>query len=850
MYGLNILDRSIFVYVALCVMCQTCQAQLLPRFDPTGRTIFAPRENTAVSAFGQPQPNPQGPVWQHPADPLPCAIPVLPSAEPIGSRIVPQLPPVLSPTPVENDPRTCFKGRAGAVSLTPEVVVAPVGSEVVLLAGICGPNGYYVMNQPIEWVMSQESVGNFVDVSEANNEMLGQFLQRNPRKITSGFAKGRTGSQAVQLSRGTPTLYDDVLVQKGQAWASVTSASEGTTHITVLAPEADGWDQRRKTATIHWMDATWTMPPSAYVKSGQAHPLTVKIARPSDGSPVEDWIVRYEIVNSNIPVGFAPTGSGKAEVRTNSNGEATVYIRQQTAETLPGTAQVRTEIIRPPFGTNTKPLRVAESDSLISWTAPALEIQATGPENAGRDTVVNYHLEVRNPGNSVARDVTVSTEIPEGLEFVSANPKASVYGHRLEWRLGDLPPQAIPYAMDVQLKTTQQGTKRTCFEAASIPDNLRTDACIDTFVAVPCLAMRVSGPSQAQTGDQLSYKIEISNECEQDLAGMQLEVNFDEGFEAPGHTSPMVYGPISEPLRFGETKVVELTLIPRKSGTRCFNLNATSDGGHTATGQKCVEVTAVPEPAVDIEIVGPDRADVGKTAKYVVTVTNTGNVTLHDLDVTAQFSDSLEPNFATTGYYWKDDGLAWRYRELAPGNTIDLTIVHSLIAADPNAINLVKLQTAEGASDQDQALTFVQTAATAPPRPSEGPTRIPEEAAANRLKVTVVGLNNPVRVGDTASYQVVVKNDRNVPDQNVALMLEIPPGMQYVPNNGVREAQRSADGRQISLVPQREMRAGDEIRFIVQLKALQPGTQEFKVRATSTLSDGAVEDAESISIDQ
>jgi len=36
----------------------------------------------------------------------------------------------------------------------------------------------------------------------------------------------------------------------------------------------------------------------------------------------------------------------------------------------------------------------------------------------------------------------------------------------------------------------------------------------------------------------------------------------------------------------------------------------------------------------------------------------------------------------------------------------------------------------------------------------------------------------------------------------------------------------------------------------VQLKALQPGTQEFKVRATSTLSDGAVEDAESISIDQ
>ena len=84
----------------------------------------------------------------------------------------------------------------------------------------------------------------------------------------------------------------------------------------------------------------------------------------------------------------------------------------------------------------------------------------------------------------------------------------------------------------------------------------------------------------------------------------------------------------------------------------------------------------------------------------------------------------------------------------------------------------------------------------------------------------------------------------------MALTLEIPPGMQYVPNGGVQEAQRSADGRQISLVPQREMRAGDEIRFIIQLKALQPGRQELKDRANSTLSDGAVEDTETITVEQ
>ena len=48
--------------------------------------------------------------------------------------------------------------------MTPARIVAPVGAEVVVLAGICGNDGYYAMNQPLEWILSNDSVGQFIEV--------------------------------------------------------------------------------------------------------------------------------------------------------------------------------------------------------------------------------------------------------------------------------------------------------------------------------------------------------------------------------------------------------------------------------------------------------------------------------------------------------------------------------------------------------------------------------------------------------------------------------------------------------------------------------------------------------------
>ena len=845
----TILKQCVFLIcfvVSGIALLSTASAQI---FDPSGRTVFPQQQSTPGTLNRGLISN--TPAFQHPKDPLPCFVPILPSVEPLFSRQQSELRPSLSPTPVTNDPRTWFRGRAGAVQLTPDRLVAPVGSEVVLLAGICGPDGYFVTRQPIQWLMSQESVGNFISVSDAENNRLGEFLHKHPRIVNNGFAKGRTGAQSIQLSRGTPETGDDIIVKKGQAWASLTSPSEGTTYITVLAPEADGWDQRRKTATIHWIDAEWELPPSAVVPAGTSHPLTVRIKRPSDGSAVENWIVRYEIMGSNPPAGFLPAKSGKAEVRTNYDGEATVQVVQAAEGKLPGRTQVRIEVIRPPFGNNPRSLKVAEAVSQINWTSPALELQVTGPSNAASGTDVNYRVQVRNPGDLPARNVVIRSEIPAGMEFVSSQPKPSnVYGAALEWNLGTIDPRTVPVGFDIQLRPIRQGTIQTRFEAISREDNLKTEASINTFVSVPCIALSLTGPSSGEVGDQLRYKIKISNVCERSLKDLELEVNFDEGFDAPGHTSPMRYK-VPRDLNFGESDEVDLVLIPRKSGRHCFNVNVrggkpdfvTSDAApenvpvDTATAQKCVDITAPPRPSVSIDVRGPARMEVGEEKTFDIEVTNNGNVPLHDLFISSQFSKTFDPKFASAGHnenWWEDGELRWRYAELLPGKSISLKVVHQATLADGQAINSAKVQTSEGATDQDQTATFVSN-------PGETGLRIDEQddgleltPAANQAAELSLSANSVERsrVGDVIDVQVVVENRNLKPAENVIVTVELPPELELIDQSGNPVQNGSSS---IRILDRRYLRT-EKDQTIVRLQATTPGSfiANFRVKSNMT----------------
>ncbi|MEM6654512.1 MAG: hypothetical protein AAF596_01790 [Planctomycetota bacterium] len=260
--------------------------------------------------------------------------------------------------------------RGDRVVITPQRVLAPVGTEVIVRAGVCGEDGYLRTNRRIDWLLAKQGAGEFVQVGEEGERDIGRFPWRTPGKLDNHYAVGFTSPFHTCLRRGNADPLDDIQVRKGDAWITVTSASEGTSYITAAAKSVENWDTRRASTTIYWVDAQWQFPPSVAVPTGQPHTLTTVVTRQSDGAPIAGWIVRYEVQDPNAArLGY---DAGEAsEVRTDNQGRASVELTP--TDTAAGTTTVNITVIRPEqAGVAASPrIDVGRGSSTITWGAAA-----------------------------------------------------------------------------------------------------------------------------------------------------------------------------------------------------------------------------------------------------------------------------------------------------------------------------------------------------------------------------------------------------------------------------------------------------------------------------------------------
>ena len=378
--------RATLLATAIVLMAG-CQHFQLPAIDPTGERIFSPTDTARLAAPSDSRclsnclfPRP---AWEQPLTPPPCPQPA-PLAPPVAVTGAGPPPPTAPVRTVEN-------GIPGSIRITPTRMIAPVGSEVVLLGGLCGEDGYLVTCQPIEWLLSQDSVGQFVEVSDQES-----FWTRS-KKLSANYAITRTSHRGQIVTRGTPSVTDDIVQQKGQSWVSLTSASEGTSYVTAVASTGAVWPQRRQSATIYWVDAQWALPNPVAVSAGQSHTLSTSVTRTATNAPAVGYLVRYEVIDGTAAV-FAPGGTAAVEVPTDANGIAAAVL--QPTSNLPGVTQVRIEIIRPADPSSDAPrTKLGEGFTSITWSAPGLALRGTGPEEATLGAVLTYRFEVHNPGD-------------------------------------------------------------------------------------------------------------------------------------------------------------------------------------------------------------------------------------------------------------------------------------------------------------------------------------------------------------------------------------------------------------------------------------------------------------------
>lgn len=791
------------LHAAAALLCAAavsgCAYLQMPRIDPTGERIFA-----------------TPPIRSAPAWPPPAVV-VEPAPGPFGA------PPPM-PAPVVLEDAVSVPGSM-AVTLSPHVTVAPVGSEVVLLASVHGGDGYLRTNSRLEWSIAPGGVGHFVAVGQNGpiDLLLGDF--NRPRKVDNTFAIGSTSRRALRIDRGTPNPEDDVCVVPGQGWVTLTSPIEGTSFVTVLAPEVPAWDARTRDAVVQWVDAQWCLPPPAIHPAGNSRTLTTAVTRQSDQSPCEGWRVRYEIADGPA-AGFAPDGAQAVEAATDAAGRASVEIFQ--SQPSPGTNRINVQIIRPAElpGAGGRRLVVGSGTTMTTWTAAGLALRKTGPSVATLGSTITYRIEVSNPGDLPAQDVVVTDDVPDGLAYLNGNPPAEAAGRRLQWRIGQLGPSESR-SIELNFRAVGQGSVTNCAEAVAA-GNLKASGAATTAIGVPRIDVRLTGPTAAKVGDEVSFDILVTNASDVAAAGLTIKDAFEAGLEHAAAESP-IERELDE-LGPGQSQRINVTFRVTRPGRLCHTATVRGAEGVLASAQACLTADGIAaegpqlEPggraAVAIKKTGPAARAVGELAEFTIELTNAGDRPLAQLKVVDRYDASLAPAMATEGYQLVGNDLVWTIDALAPGKTTKLEVHCRCLSAAAKACNRVSVASQEGAKAEGEACLEIRAAAP------------PEPAPAAALSMTLEDLFDPIAAGKELTYDLRVANDGQAADGQVAVTVVVPDGMTPVALGTSGPGKPAIEGQVIRFAPVAEIRPGQTLTYRIRILAKQPG--RFRLRAELT----------------
>ena len=785
--------------LSLCtVICITvgCARINLPAINPDGSSVFLPFPNTTQLNVPRVLPRDGGlptPAFQTPPTPPPCLD--------AGGGVC---------NSFGRDRKgfcermqECFDspGKRGEIRLSPLRVAAPVGGEVVLLAGICGDKGYLVKRQPIEWMLSPDSVGNIIAVGNDRPSKLSNLLHMNEPKIEKldvDFARGRTSSKPTVITRGTPSCNDDIALREGQTWLSLSSPSQGVSRVTVMAPDSELWDQRRETATIYWVDAEWEFPNSPLPKpTGTPIELLTRVTKAENLVPAVDWIVRYTILDPSIAV--FENGGAEAEVRVNRDGDAIVRLNSRPEGR--GTTPVLIEVIKPAKPEENFPeLTLGRGQTFVTYSAPGLALEVFGPEgdvgSVGEELA--YTMVVGNPGDIDAENVRLVLTKPAGFGIVGSNYDPTLRTNdQITWEQGVLEANK-QIEITVWLTARQANTYELQFTAVAA-GNLRDDKSLRTRIVEPSLDVRFEpegGRAQAEVGEEVKYEIDVTNTSRQALTNLLVKIDSTPGLPELRGGDNSVEQTIDF-LQPGETRSIGISFRVQQQGQQSAQLRVSL--GEQVLAEKTAYIQGLPArervPDVGISVEFPldpvtllraDTVTVGGNYLARIRLSNPGEVKLTGIEVGLQFDPAITPigadevNVSDFRYDTLAPGIAvWQAKDLLQPIEGSGAMVRELLvqfrAEQPieNGQLAVRAETQEGVT-ADANTTFRVTQRGAPRNRDDSPAGPPATARSNTLKVKLEGFRDPATVNQQYDYVLSIENDRNVPDRDLQVLLRIP----------------------------------------------------------------------------
>lgn len=796
-----------------------CQTISLPAIDPSGNRLFDPnRPLTFISPHDPNNGYPStAPAFQTPPTPPRC---VQTGEKKLCKGCLAGKGCIFGKKQEAEE----MRGRCGDLLITPNRLVAPVGGEVVLLAGICGTDDHLVTNEPIEWMLAPDSVGQIVEVGDDAKGQRQSFWKpaSSPKveKLGIDFARGRTSNAPGIITKGTADRSDDLPIRKGQTWISLTSPSEGVSKVTVLAPESDVWNKRRQTATIYWIDVSWDFPLPQVITNDAPARLATKVMRSEGFVAAKDWIVRYRSLNPEfaqfVLTSTDPTRPGEqlkdsVDAIVDQNGIAYVYLKRldnaASGVSIPknGTALVEVEVVRPQQpGENMPELSLARGTTSVTWNAPELVLDALGPDLGSPGQSLQYFVKVSNIGGLPAENVVLTATIPNGMTIDGTSyPPHRQAAQALIWEIGPLDARRV-FEVSIQATPTTDMDARVVFDLLAAP-SVKQQKTVPTLIQKAAVSLQFAPKAnlaQAPVNSDVVFDCVLTNNGNQALQSVRIQIDSRPGLvhKESGDVRVIRDFPV---LRPGERQLLEPVFFVQQPGDYPVTASLYAMGQLIASQTTTIRGFAGTTPG---GVANPNP---------LPTMPNPGSPT-----GSSTGSGDVLPGGLPNGGLPGSGGLpsGGLPSGALPGGALPGGLPSNPLPGGSNPG--MGLPTAPG------GLGLPGSSA----RPAIG-SGVPSDQC---LNVSVQPLVQSIKQGDTVSYEVRVENRLQQPDQKVAIAMQIPKGCKLQSVRALGLDYRVVEGTGIvELTPIQFFRPRDVFTIVVQLKHDERGSQPITVTAQS-----------------
>lgn len=408
-------------------------------------------------------------------------------------------------------------------------------------------------------------------------------------------------------------------------------------------------------------------------------------------------------------------------------------------------------------------------------------------------------------------DVVLTTKLPEGVTFMRSQPEAKLDGRELTWDFGSMSQgQTIPAR--IWLKCEREGDVCTCFCVEATPVAFCALLC-----AKPVLVCEKCGPAEVCPGDPINYTITVSNIGTCTAEDVVINDILPEGIEHAScqRTLNFKLGCL-EPC---QSKKVNFCVTACKRG-KITNTAVVTACNANQTSCECT--TCVCCCAIECSKVGPKEVPVGQNADYQITVSNTGDKSLHEVVVTDS-APSATSIVAAPGASICGKQAVWKVKELKAGEKA--TFNATLTTCTPGFFtNRVTVTDCEACNSCCEFGTHWKG------RPA--------------YDICIDTSDNPICVGESTRFKIVVVNKGQEYDTNVNVVVNFPAELTPVSASGASAAKIS--GSTVTFAPFANLAPRQTLEYYVNVQAKAAGDLRPKVQVSSDFIKNPITQEESL----